>query len=97
MGIEIQGYDSPAIRAQLAQTHKHNDLVSEHWRALVDCVAIDPTYDGQVFRPLLVDAPLRKRDQIMGNYVMSVPTQPICVAVRIIDVLGEELLVTKWI
>ncbi|MFN8496053.1 MAG: site-specific DNA-methyltransferase [Caldilineaceae bacterium] len=95
--IKIIEYVSPLIMAQLTQTAAQNTFALADWRALVDCVAIDPTYGGQVFRSVLVDAPLRKREQVKGVYTVVGPSQVTCVAVRITDLLGEELLVIQAI
>lgn len=88
---------SPTIGAQLALTRKPGPATSPDWRALVDCIAIDPAYDGQVFHSVLVDAPLKKQDQVQGAYTLPAPTAGSCVAVRITDVLGEEIVVTKLV
>lgn len=97
IGVEILEYTSPTLLAQLAPIRKQGNLACEPWRAMVDCIAIDPAYDGQVFRASMVDAPLRRSDQVAGYYRVTAPAQPTCVAVRITDVLGEELLVTNWV
>ncbi len=93
--VTITDFQSPTIAEQLTRTPRHGNSTIDNWRALVDCVAIDPAYDGQIFRSVLVDAPLKKRDQVQGCYTLPAPTAGSCVAVRITDLLGEEVLLTK--
>ena len=64
------------------------------WRAVVDCILIDPAYNGQVFHVALVDVPERKQDLVAGRYELPAPPAGSTVAVKIIDMLGEELVVT---
>ena len=59
---------------------------------MVDSVLIDPDYDGAVFRIAVSDVPERKTDLVAGRY--DIPIGKGTVAVKIIDMLGEEVLVT---
>jgi len=63
------------------------------WRSQVDCVMIDTAYNGEVFNVVLSDVPEKKKDLIDGTYTLSAPTGKTTVAVKIIDMLGEEVLV----
>jgi len=64
------------------------------WPALVESIAIDPAYDGQVFRATVADAPLKKRMTVAGRYQVTAPSLPATVAVRIVDITGGERIVT---
>jgi hypothetical protein len=64
------------------------------WRAMVDVVLIDTAYVGQVFDIALSDVPEKKSDLVSGRYELPAPGGPTTVAVKIIDILGEEVLVT---
>ena len=67
------------------------------WRSMVDCVMIDPAYNGELFNIALADVPEKKDDLVTGQYELSVSegAEKSVVAVKIIDMLGEEVLVTK--
>jgi DNA modification methylase len=67
------------------------------WPALVESIAIDPAYDGEVFRATAADAPLKKRSTVAGRYVVALPTLPATVAVRVVDIAGGERIVTKMV
>ena len=56
---------------------------------------IDSTYDGSVFNITLSDVPEKKNDLVTGKYELPAPDGRTTVAVKIIDMLGEELLITK--
>ena len=61
---------------------------------MVDSIFIDAAYDGEVFNVALADIPERRQDLVGGTYAVARPdgsTAP--VAVRITDMLGEEVLV----
>jgi hypothetical protein len=60
----------------------------------VDCVLIDADYDGSVFNVTLSDVPERKSDLIQGRYAIPAAKPKQTVAVKIIDMLGEEVLAT---
>jgi hypothetical protein len=65
------------------------------WRAMVDSVMIDPAYDGQVFNVALSDVPERKTDLVADRYELPASGGPTTVAVKITDMLGEEVVITK--
>ena len=54
----------------------------------------DTAYDGIVFNVALSDAPERKTDLVAGRYEVPAPDGPTTVAVKITDMLGEEVLET---
>ncbi len=87
---------SPSILERLAGQEGILQPRIDDWRAMVDTVAIDPTYDGSVFEVGVLDVPARKRDLVEGTYEVAVDaasSEP--VAVRITDMLGEEILVLE--
>lgn len=61
---------------------------------MVDCILVDPDYDGEVFRISLADIPERKVDLVSGRYEVPVGGTARTVAVKLIDMLGEEVLTT---
>lgn len=61
---------------------------------MVDCILIDTQHDGQVFNVTLTDVPARKQDLVNGRYELPAPPAGSTVAVKVIDMLGEELVVT---
>ncbi len=69
----------------------------EDWRAVVDCVLIDPNYDGEVFNVALSDIPARKQDLVGGQYELPAPPDGATVAIKVIDMLGEEAVVTQQV
>jgi len=55
---------------------------------------IDAAWDGSVFNVALSDVPEKKTDLVAGSCDLPAPKGKTTVAVKIIDVLGEEILVT---
>jgi hypothetical protein len=65
----------------------------QDWRSMVDSVAIDTAYDGVVFDVDLIDIPERRSDVVGETYDLEAPSGDRPAAVRITDMLGEEILV----
>jgi hypothetical protein len=57
---------------------------------------IDSAYDGKVFNITLADAPERKNDLVEGKYVLEAK-KGARVAVKVTDMLGEEVLLVRGI
>ncbi len=98
-GIEviIQAFISPTIIERLKQQAGVLAPQIEDWRAMVDSVMIDPDYNGQVFNVALAVVPEKKSDLVQGKYLLPAPEAETTVAVKITDMLGEEVLVTRGI
>ena len=97
MQVEIEDFISPTIIERLEQ---HSGVVNpqiDDWRQMVDCVMIDPAYDGKVFKVALSDVPPKKDDLVEGSYTVDAPDGPVTLAVKIIDMLGEEVLVAQQV
>lgn len=90
--VEVEGVVSPVVLARARQAAVPG---SDDWRAVVDSIMIDPAYDGVVFRPALVDAPRKRADVVRGRYELAGSNGHSVVAVRITDVLGEEVLIVE--
>lgn len=56
---------------------------------------IDTAYDAKVFNITLSDVPEKKSDLVKGRHELPSPKSHTTVAVKIIDMLGEEVLVLK--
>ena len=93
--VEVKDFISPSIIERLNMDQTLFKAQITDWRAMVDSVMIDTAYDGQVFNVALTDVPERKTDLVAGRYELPAPADPTTVAVKITDMLGEEVLVTK--
>ncbi|MBA3964624.1 MAG: site-specific DNA-methyltransferase [Nitrospirales bacterium] len=94
--IEVQDFISPSILERLQE--QAGPLLAPKvtdWRAMVDSIMIDPTYDGKIFNIAMADVPGRKQDLVQGRYELSAPKGKTVVAVKVTDMLGEEVLVQQ--
>lgn len=91
--VEVQDVVSPSIMQRLNMEQGVFRAQITDWRAVVDCVLIDTQHDGEVFNVALADVPERKQDFVDGRYELPAPPAGSLVAVKIIDMLGEELVV----
>ncbi|CAN5527622.1 hypothetical protein BH20CHL6_BH20CHL6_15530 [soil metagenome] len=89
--VTIQDFMSPSIERLKGQEGVLSPQITD-WRAMVDSVMVDPAYDGQTFQIALADIPERKADLVDGTYELDLPADSTAVAVRITDMLGEEVL-----
>jgi len=67
----------------------------QYWWGMVDCIMVDPHRDGETFNIASSDIPLKKTDLVAGKCELVPPRDRTTVAVNVIDMLGEEVLVTK--
>ncbi|HUV95158.1 MAG TPA: site-specific DNA-methyltransferase [Anaerolineae bacterium] len=95
--VEVEDFISPTIVERLEMDTPLFKAHIPDWRAMVDVVLIDTAYDGEVFNVALSDVPEKKDDLVEGRYEMPAPEGETTVAVKIIDMLGEEVLVTETV
>lgn len=95
--VEITDVFSPTIMQRLNMEEGLFRAHIEDWRAVVDCVLIDTAYNGELFNVVLSDVPAKKQDLVAGRYELNAPLPGSTVAVKVIDMLGEEVVVTREI
>ena len=95
--VEIDDFISPTIVQRLSQQSELLAPKIDDWRIMVDCVMIDTAYDGKVFNVVFADIPEKKADLVEGKYEIVAPEGETTVAVRITDMLGEEVLITQTV
>jgi DNA modification methylase len=88
--VAVQKYVNPTLEERL---RKAGEPIPADWRALVQSIAIDPDYDGLVFRPALLDLPAKREEMIQGSYRLALHTSG-RIALCIVDILGQETLLT---
>jgi DNA modification methylase len=92
--VTIADVVSPSIIARLDLQEGIFRAQIPDWRAVVDCVLIDADHDGAVFNVTLADVPERKQDLVAGRYELAAPPEGSVVAVKVIDMLGEERIIS---
>ncbi len=98
--IRIDDFLSPTIIERLGIDTAANPLFRVRipdWRAMVNAVEIDSAYDGTVFHITHSDIPAKKTDLVSGTYQLTAPADPTTIAVKITDMLGEEVLLTRQV
>ena len=92
--VVIDDFISPSILERLSQQEGVLSPQVTDWRSMVDSVMIDTAYDGNVFKVVHADVPERRTELVAGAYDVELPqdsSHP--VAMKITDMLGEEVLV----
>jgi DNA modification methylase len=92
--IEITNFISPTIVERLKSQSGLLSPQIKDWRSMVDSVMIDTAYDSLTFNITLADVPERTNDLVVGKYEVEVAAGR-TVAVKLTDMLGEEVLVVK--
>ncbi|QSR86956.1 site-specific DNA-methyltransferase [Candidatus Methylacidiphilum infernorum] len=93
--IDILDFVSPTIVERLNDPQSVFKVKIPDFRAMIDVVLIDTAYDGKIFHVVHSDVPEKKSDYVTGHYEVEIPKSNTTIAVKIIDMLGEEVLVTK--
>ncbi|PWQ97742.1 DEAD/DEAH box helicase family protein [Leucothrix pacifica] len=90
--ITINDVLSPSILQRLNKDEGLFRAQITDWRAQVDTVLIDTDYNGEIFNVVHSDVPERKKDLVVGEYRLRSPKKEASIAVKIIDMLGEEFI-----
>lgn len=85
VSVQIKDFQSPAVHA--ASKKRASD-----WHSLIDCVVIDFNYDGKCFRMDYADLPKERSETAKCLYN---PTSSGRIALKIVDLLGNECLVAE--
>ena len=93
--ITLSDYISPTILARLDIERTVFDEQIDDFRAQIDCILIDTDYTGEHFTIVMSDVPERRSDFIQGEYEVRLPRHDARVAVKIVDMLGEETVVSE--
>jgi len=93
--VYIRDFISPTVVERLQAGEANGRTLITDWRMVVESIAIDPAYDGNVFRAVLADAPGKRSEFVRGEYTLPVSIFPTAVAVKVTDMLGEEVLVVQ--
>jgi len=95
--IEIQDFISPTIIERLNIDNKLFKVKIPDFRSMIDTVLIDNNYDGKTFHIVYSDVPKKKQDLVKGKYEIEISSNKTRIGVKIIDMLGEEIIITKEI
>lgn len=93
--VKITEFISPTIIQRLDIEPSMLKAQIKDFRSMIDCVLIDTDYNGKAFNICISDVPEKKQDFVKAEYSFDLPRAEAEIAVKIIDMLGEEVLITK--
>ena len=93
--IKIADYISPAILARMEIDRTFLNEQIGDFRAQIDYVLIDTDYNGENFNIVVCDLPQKRTDFIKSKYELTLSRTGAKVAVKIVDMLGEEVIVVE--
>ena len=88
--IEIKDFNSPTIIERINPAESLLKIKIPDFRAMIDVVLIDTNYNGKTFNIAHSDVPEKKTDYVAGKYELDIPAKKTKIAVKIVDMLGEE-------
>lgn len=94
--ISIKDFISPVLmkKLELENKNKSEKVIIEDYKQIIDSVAIDIDYDWKLFNAEIIDNPWKK-EVVKWEYEWEYTTKwNQTVAIKIIDILGEELFET---
>ncbi|MDA8001233.1 MAG: site-specific DNA-methyltransferase [Gammaproteobacteria bacterium] len=93
--VKIRDYISPSILARMdIERSVLNEQISD-FRAQIDYVLFDTDYNSAHFNIAQTDHPEKKTDFIIGEYELDLPHAGAKIAVKVVDMLGEETLILE--
>jgi len=93
--IEILDFISPTIIERLNLDNTIFKVKIPDFRSMIDYILIDTNFDSNTFHIVYSDVPEKKSDLIEGKYEIEIPENKTKIAVKLIDMLGEEVLFVK--
>jgi len=93
--VEIKDFISPTIVERLNIDNTLFKVKIPDFRSMIDCVLIDTNYDGKTFHIVYSDVPEKKNDLVKGKYELEIPKTKTKIAIKIVDMLGEEVIIVK--
>ena len=93
--VKIMDYVSHLILAKLQKDGGALNAGIGDFRAMIDRVLFDSDHDGKCFNIVCADSPEKKTDLIKGDYKIVLPRPGAKLAVKIVDMLGEETVIVK--
>lgn len=93
--IKIRSFISPTIIKRLELEPGLLLKKIPDFRSMIDVVLVDTDYNGEVFKIRFSDVPEKQNDLVKGEYELEISEKPTKVAVKVIDMLGEEVPFTK--
>lgn len=93
--VILKDFISPTIIQRLNIDSKLFQAQIKDFRSQIDVVLIDTDYNGEVFNICISDVPEKKKDFVKGEYEFAIKNKGSKIAVKIIDMLGEEVLIIE--
>jgi len=93
--VNLKDFISPTIIQRLNIDSKLFQAQIKDFRSQIDVVLIDTDYNGEVFNICISDVPEKKKDFVKGEYEFAIKNKDSKIAVKIIDMLGEEVLIIE--
>jgi DNA modification methylase len=93
--VILKDFVSPTIIQRLNIDSKLFQAQIKDFRSQIDVVLIDTDYIGEVFNICISDVPEKKKDFVKGEYEFAIKNKDSKIAVKIIDMLGEEVLIIE--
>jgi hypothetical protein len=95
--IQLTGFVSSSIIERLNDPAALVRVKVTDFRTMIDALLIDNHFDGKVFNIKYSDVPDSRSELIKGKYEIDISRQKTTIGVKVIDMLGEECVMTETI
>ena len=95
INIRIKNFISHSVIERISSEATVLDVQINDFRSMIDTVLIDTNYDGKIFNVKYRDAPPKRDELVQKEYEFPLIDKTHTIAVKIIDILGEEIILTK--
>ena len=87
--VSLVGYRSVSIRLKFGMDEQDGQVGD--FRSQIEGVFLDTDYNGEYFDIVISDFPKKKDGLIRGEYEVLLPRVDARIAVKVVDILGEEV------
>ena len=92
--IKINDYISPSVLKRFKIEKSIIDKNLTDFRSMIEFIAIDTNYNKKYFNTVFSDIPEKKDTLIKAEYEIKIPTKKTEIAIKIVDVIGGEFILT---
>jgi hypothetical protein len=92
--LQIKDFFSPKAFISLQEKTNFVQHISD-FRRQIKAVFVDFDYNGQFFNVSFYDVPNKKDGMVVGEYTFVQPNPNTKIAVKILDIIGQVILIIK--
>ena len=93
--VKIRDYVNLSLCVKMGITREMFRKGDFDFRSQIESVFLDTDYKGEFLNIVMSDLPKKETDFVKGEYRVDLPREDARIAVKVVDILGEEVVVVK--